>query len=147
MADVDHFKRTNDTFGHRAGDEVLAEIGRRLRSAVRSYDAVGRYGGEEFLIVLAGCGLRDSAARAEELRRSICERQFELDGRPIRLTVSLGVVAATEPALSTGECLIREADKALYAAKRAGRNRVAVAPARDPSAEPSPAAGLPSAPA
>jgi two-component system cell cycle response regulator len=126
MADIDRFKRVNDTFGHEAGDTVLVEISRRLCAGVRSYDAVGRYGGDEFVIVLAGCGRGCAAARGEQLRRSVAERGFNLGGRSVPVTISLGITVRTGSVRTTNDHFIRAADDALYAAKRAGRNRVEV---------------------
>ncbi len=123
MGDLDHFKNVNDTYGHAAGDRVLAETAQRLRTVVRAYDAVGRYGGEEFLIVLPKCDLDAAAKQAERLRMEVAAVPIEFEGQQIAVTISLGVAA--------GRCavdeLVRAADEALYAAKRAGRNRVEVA--------------------
>jgi diguanylate cyclase (GGDEF)-like protein len=123
MGDLDHFKNVNDTYGHAAGDRVLAETAQRLRTVVRAYDAVGRYGGEEFLIVLPKCDLEAAARQAERLRTEVAAVPIEFEGQQIAVTISLGVAA--------GRCaveeLVRAADEALYAAKRAGRNRVEVA--------------------
>jgi len=123
MADFDHFKRINDTSGHLAGDQVLREACRRMKTAIRSYDSMGRYGGEELLIVAPGCGIPQAAEQAERLRKSVAASPIQLGGQEIAATISLGVAAATTE-LVRPEDLLRAADEALYAAKHAGRNRV-----------------------
>jgi two-component system cell cycle response regulator len=132
MADVDHFKKINDTYGHLVGDTVLKEVGRRLAGGVRTYDSVGRYGGEEFLVIVPGCGPADLAASAERMRRSIAEPRFETAAGPLAVTLSIGVASGCDDGdrNQSSEMLLRAADTALYAAKAAGRNRVAVAPAQ-----------------
>ena len=131
MADVDHFKKINDTYGHLVGDQVLKEVGHRLAEGVRTYDSVGRYGGEEFLVIVPGCKPPDLLASAERLRRSIAEPNFETSAGPLAVTLSVGVASGRDDGGSRqdSEPLLRAADEALYAAKAAGRNRVAVAPA------------------
>ncbi|MGD0775002.1 MAG: diguanylate cyclase [Candidatus Solibacter sp.] len=123
MADLDRFKSINDTLGHLAGDAVLREAARRLKSAARRYDSVGRYGGEEFLIVLPGCDAADAAVQAERMREAIGATPFLTSSRPSAVTISLGVACSANCAQ---EALVREADDALYEAKRTGRNRVVV---------------------
>ena len=131
MADLDHFKRINDSYGHPTGDAVLREVGRRLVESVRNYDYVGRYGGEEFLIILAECAPADLIVRAERIRNYISEKPVPTDSGPISVTISIGV-AAQPPAGSElrkeEEELVRAADTALYSAKANGRNRVEQAP-------------------
>jgi two-component system cell cycle response regulator len=131
MADVDFFKKVNDTYGHLVGDAVLREVGHRLDSALRSYDSVGRYGGEEFLIVVPGCDELNLMVTAERLRRRIADQPIDTSAGPVPVTVSLGVVAAQASGskLPNPEALLRDADAALYAAKARGRNRVETAPA------------------
>jgi two-component system cell cycle response regulator len=131
MADVDHFKKVNDTYGHLVGDTVLKEVGRRLAEGVRTYDSVGRYGGEEFLVIVPGCKPADLAASAERLRRSIAEPKFETSAGPLAVTLSIGITSSCDEVESpqNSEMLLRAADTALYAAKAEGRNRVGVAPA------------------
>ena len=131
MADVDHFKKFNDTYGHLVGDQVLREVGRRLAEGVRTYDSVGRYGGEEFVVIVPGCKPADLAASAERLRRSIADTKFESSAGPLNVTLSLGIASGSEGANATtdSESLLRAADTALYAAKAGGRNRVGIAPA------------------
>jgi len=129
MADLDHFKEINDSYGHLTGDAVLRETGQRLAAAVRSYDWVGRYGGEEFLIIVPGCDASGLAVSAERLRKAVSERPFESDADRITVTLSVGSVAAKPRKLETldSEALLRVADEALYAAKAKGRNRTEIA--------------------
>ncbi len=124
MADLDHFKRVNDTYGHLAGDSVLREAARRMQASVRSYDAVGRYGGEEFLIVLPGSGDSSAMQLAERLRERICGVAITVPEGSLLATMSLGVTAWQRGAYPTPETLLRAADEALYRAKAFGRNRV-----------------------
>ena len=127
IADIDHFKKINDTYGHVAGDEVLREVARRLNSSVRNYDAVARYGGEEFLLVLVGCPSRQGIPRAENLRKLIDSSPFETPAGFLNITMSLGVAGTDDwSGLSAGN-LIHEADVALYRAKETGRNRSVLA--------------------
>jgi diguanylate cyclase (GGDEF)-like protein len=123
MADLDRFKSINDTHGHVAGDAILREAARRLKAAARKYDAVGRYGGEEFLIVLPGCNMSDGWRQAERLREAVCGSPFYLDDRGLNVSCSFGLASTeyTPPAR-----LVRDGDEALYRAKAQGRNRVAV---------------------
>ncbi len=127
MADIDHFKEVNDTHGHLVGDKVLAEVANRIRSALRDFDEVGRYGGEEFLLVLNGANLATSKNIAERIREHVANQPINLQGLEIRASISLGVAAA-HPGEITDSVLAR-ADKALYAAKAAGRNCVVIADA------------------
>jgi diguanylate cyclase (GGDEF)-like protein len=123
IADLDHFKRVNDTHGHPAGDSVLREAAERFRSALRGYDLIGRYGGEEFLIVLPGCEEARAAQVADRLRQALAARPIEAAGTLIAVTASLGLACATEPGTDS-VALIKAADQALYRAKASGRNRV-----------------------
>jgi two-component system cell cycle response regulator len=124
MADLDHFKKVNDTYGHLAGDAALREAARRMQASVRAYDAVGRYGGEEFLIVLPGSGNSNAMQFAERLREKICGEPITVPEGSLMATVSLGVTAWKRGAYPTPEMLLRAADEALYRAKASGRNRV-----------------------
>ncbi len=125
FADVDKFKSINDTYGHAAGDAVLKEVAQRLRQNVRGSDIVGRYGGEEIVIGLLGASLDDAKTIAENLRQKIEEKPFSHDGKEINVTASFGV-AALQKGQDTN-AVIDQADKALYAAKENGRNRVEIA--------------------
>lgn len=126
LADIDHFKRVNDTLGHAAGDEVLKEVARRLKADLRPYDIVGRYGGEEFLLILPGCNLANGARRANEIRELVAKDPIVTPFGTSSATVSMGVTAT----VSTRNCsvaeFLREADVSLYEAKKNGRNRVEV---------------------
>lgn len=126
LADVDHFKKVNDNLGHRAGDLVLKQIGEIFTSSVRTYDWVGRYGGEEFLIILAGSGIENALIRAEELRQAVETAQIVDGETTIRVTASFGV-ASEFPDNLEAETAIQIADAALYRAKNRGRNRVVAA--------------------
>jgi diguanylate cyclase (GGDEF)-like protein len=123
MADLDRFKSINDCHGHLAGDAVLREAARRLKSAARRYDSVGRYGGEEFLIVLPGCDASDAAVQAERMRDAVGATPFFTGSQPVLVTASLGVACSSHGAPGA---LVREADDALYGAKAKGRNQVVV---------------------
>jgi two-component system cell cycle response regulator len=124
MADLDRFKHINDTRGHLVGDIVLRGAAIRMKQALRSYDSIGRYGGEEFLIVAPGCDTQEASNLAERLRVAICNEHIDARGTSLALTVSIGV-AVTEPD-STAETLLCTADEALYEAKHKGRNMVAI---------------------
>jgi diguanylate cyclase (GGDEF)-like protein len=124
---VDHFKRVNDTFGHQAGDAVLVELVRLFTDGLRTEDTFARYGGEEFAISLRGIGLQDAARVADRLRAAVAARPIQHMEHAIRCTVSAGcssVSCCVEPSV---EELVAIADRRLYAAKGAGRNRVVAA--------------------
>jgi diguanylate cyclase (GGDEF)-like protein len=125
ICDIDHFKQVNDVHGHQAGDEVLRQVSSRLLSSVRSYDRVGRYGGEEFLIVLSGCDSRLAQKRAEDIRRAVAACPFQTSKGLLSLSLSIGVLTSDDwnPGLSPTQ-LLNEADRALYRAKASGRNCV-----------------------
>jgi len=127
MLDIDHFKAINDTYGHQVGDTVVREVAKRLASVVRPYDAVGRYGGEEFLIVLPRCDERDSVEIAERIRTRIDDYPVDTYAGRVSVTASLGVSTTGGDNSVEFESFLRAADDALYRAKRTGRNRVAVA--------------------
>jgi diguanylate cyclase (GGDEF)-like protein len=124
MLDIDHFKQVNDTYGHLAGDEVLKEVARRLLLSVRPYDGVGRYGGEEFIVVLSGCDEASIEYRCETMRKAISGSPFSTGGAPIAITASLGATVFLPVQPAEHSELIRLADDALYEAKRNGRNCV-----------------------
>jgi two-component system, cell cycle response regulator len=138
MADIDHFKKINDTHGHLIGDAVLQEVARRLAANVRPYDVAGRYGGEEFLIILPGCNADSSVIGAERLRHSIADQPIETSVGSIPVTLSLGLASVEQAKEETpnSETFLRDADEALYAAKAGGRNRVEAAPPARASAQP-----------
>ncbi|HET6419957.1 MAG TPA: diguanylate cyclase [Geobacteraceae bacterium] len=127
MADLDHFKKVNDGYGHMAGDEVLRLTAHRMHSLVRDYDSIGRYGGEEFLLVLPGCDASSASDLAERLRLSICAAGMDTAEGMIPITISLGVATIGKWSMSDPEDLVRAADLALYRAKANGRNRVEIA--------------------
>ena len=126
MIDIDHFKDFNDTFGHNAGDAVLKMVATTLRDSLRAEDMVCRYGGEEFLLGLAGAGMNDSAIVAERIRRAIETNHIRWGEKHLSVTISSGI--ATYPVVRASVCeeLITAADKALYAAKEFGRNQVTI---------------------
>lgn len=123
MIDIDHFKRVNDTMGHQMGDRVLHSIAQHIAARVREGDSLGRYGGEELLLVLPETAPRAPFLLIERLRRTIAEIPFDDDGRPFRVTASLGVAWLTAE-MGSIEALIGSADEALYLAKGQGRDRV-----------------------
>ncbi len=132
MIDVDHFKVINDTRGHAAGDSVLRIIASGIAAVVRPYDSVGRYGGEEFLIVAPGCALSEACELAERVRSHIAGCNINIGGSEVKVSLSLGV--ATGKTANRVDNLLHEADGALYQAKNAGRNRVEPAIGRAASA-------------
>ncbi len=124
LGDVDHFKEVNDTLGHLFGDEALRDIGRRLRSQLRVYDGVGRYGGEEFLMILPNCDLQNAVLRANALREVIGGTPVTSAGKEKLITMSMGVAVSACVGKSEIETLLNQADAGLYAAKEKGRNRI-----------------------
>jgi len=124
MLDIDHFKPVNDTYGHQAGDKILKEVTESIIKAVREIDVVGRYGGEEFIIIL-GVGKRGAQNVCERIRKSIEERMFEWNGKEIWITVSLGCATYTDT-IGTWDEMVSIADMCLYNAKGTGRNKVVV---------------------
>lgn len=124
MIDLDHFKRVNDTYGHLTGDDVLREAVQRMAASVRTYDSVGRYGGEEFLIILPGCSMNAAPKQAERLRVSIGAQPIQTREGGIAVTVSVGIAVGARLPQANGDSLLAAADSAMYAAKAAGRNRV-----------------------
>jgi two-component system cell cycle response regulator len=128
MADLDHFKRVNDTHGHMAGDAVLRQTARRMVSQVRDYDYIGRYGGEEFLLVLPGCDGKRAGNLAERVCQSIGSESMDIPEGMIPVTISLGVASTRKASKSDADSLVQAADLALYRAKENGRNRVEIVP-------------------
>ncbi len=127
MADIDHFKHINDMHGHLVGDAVLREVAGRLRDVLRPYDAVGRYGGEEFLVVLPGCDGTSATGLAERLRQHVAAKPVETPQGDVAVTLSLGVAAWEGVGAADPVELLRAADGAMYCAKSAGRNRTMLA--------------------
>ncbi len=126
IMDIDHFKMVNDTYGHHVGDQVLQGTAERIHSALRSYDSFGRYGGEEFLIIMTDCDCEDTTKHFERLRRCLAEKAMQTSKGLVSITSSFGV-GVTQPGVDIDpETLIGIADKALYRAKSKGRNRVEV---------------------
>jgi diguanylate cyclase (GGDEF)-like protein len=124
--DLDHFKRINDTFGHLAGDHVLAALAKSVAPMIRSEDVFARYGGEEFVILSRSTDPPSAAVVAERVRAAIETHPFTFDGQRIPVTVSVGVSATPHTEIRAPEDLVARADKALYEAKRGGRNRVVI---------------------
>jgi diguanylate cyclase (GGDEF)-like protein len=124
MCDIDKFKSVNDNFGHQAGDAVLKEVAQLLKSEAREIDRVGRYGGEEFLLILPGTVLDAAVTFAERLREKVDAHTFRYTGGTLMRTISCGVAASPHPRVKDQEALLRAADDALYVAKETGRNRV-----------------------
>ena len=128
MADLDYFKRVNDGFGHQAGDEVLRVTAHRMSVLMRQYDTIGRYGGEEFLVVVSACGDESCAELvSERLRKGIEDNPVDTPEGKILVTASFGVAVSCKGREKDGVALIRAADAALYRAKEKGRNRVEIA--------------------
>lgn len=127
MIDLDHFKQINDSFGHPAGDEVLKSVGSMVRESCRVYDVAGRYGGEEFCVVLPDTRVDNTPAVAERIRHRLASTPLRVAGSSVTVTASIGVAGTDlgDTMLSAG-ALVERADRALYAAKHHGRNRVEV---------------------
>ena len=124
MCDLDRFKSVNDTFGHQAGDAVLRQFARILKGQAREIDRAGRYGGEEFMLLLPGTVLDAAVTFAERVRKDVEAHTFTFEGKTIRRTASFGVGGWPHPRVSGCDALVRAADDALYVAKETGRNRV-----------------------
>ncbi|MCC6544865.1 MAG: diguanylate cyclase [Nitrospirae bacterium] len=124
MADLDHFRNINDTYGHMAGDLVLRKAAERILSTTRSFDSIGRFGGEKFLLVFPGCDEKGVTSLAERLRLSISNNLLETSEEVIPVTVSIGVTSIMGKIIGDMDTVIRAADEALYRAKINGRNRV-----------------------
>jgi two-component system cell cycle response regulator len=131
IADLDHFKSVNDTYGHLTGDAVLREIARRIQTKVRTYDAVGRYGGEEFLVLLPSCAGPETREKAERLREGIAHEPVETASGPLKITMSVGCAATGDWPGGTPNQILQMADSALYRAKAEGRNRAVMAGATE----------------
>lgn len=126
MIDIDHFKRVNDTWGHQTGDKVIQVVAEAMRTHIRSADIAGRYGGEEFSVLLPDTDKAGAQVFAERLRKAVEELYVDHDGQQIRCTISLGVADLSQPS-SDYKALIEAADQALYQSKKNGRNQVTVA--------------------
>jgi two-component system, cell cycle response regulator len=124
LGDLDGFKSVNDSYGHKVGDYVLKEVARRMTAAMRPYDCFGRYGGEEFLVVVPHCDITFATEVAERIRRRICAEPIVCDDLEIQTTMSIGVTSVCGVDPDQAETIIQAADAALYVAKENGRNRV-----------------------
>ncbi len=124
IIDVDHFKSINDRYGHPTGDLVLKEIAKTLNQSTRSVDFVGRYAGDEFVIIFPDTSLADAVRLCERIRKSITEMTLDAQGEMVQVTLSMGLADFETKKRSTSETLLEAADHRLYQAKRAGRNRV-----------------------
>lgn len=124
MCDLDYFKNVNDSYGHLCGDAVLKEAAKRLKSSVRIYDSIGRYGGEEFLIVLPQVDCLEASRLADRLRSSLSDTPILYEKNAITVTMSMGVADNLDDQRNSVDCILRSADEALYKAKAEGRNRV-----------------------
>jgi two-component system, cell cycle response regulator len=132
LVDIDHFKNVNDTYGHLCGDEVLQAVARRMKECVRPYDTIGRYGGEEFLIIAPAAGARGTLALAERVRSILESKPVVTQAGDVRITASLGAAISTDARGTDPQSLLRLADRALYSAKDKGRNRLEFAGALEP---------------
>jgi diguanylate cyclase (GGDEF)-like protein len=128
MLDLDYFKKINDERGHQTGDKVLIRIAEILTKGVRPYDKIGRYGGDELMIVLPNCDLESGCLIAERLRRACAAEQIRANGKAIKVTFSAGCVSSDHLVRPTGDRMIQASDKALYRSKAAGRNHVSSFP-------------------
>ena len=131
LADIDHFKGINDSFGHPTGDEALKEVARRIGADLRLYDLVGRYGGEEFLLILPACDLTPATHRAEQLRLSVSKNPILTGFGGISITMSIGITVSNSDSDVSVDELLQQADQALYRAKGLGRNCIQAFSHRD----------------
>ncbi|UCD84083.1 MAG: diguanylate cyclase [Deltaproteobacteria bacterium] len=127
MIDIDRFKRFNDTYGHLAGDKLLAKLSLLFKKGLRKHDIVARYGGEEFALLLPETNLNGAAIVAQRYRRQVERKNFGTSRKPLKTTISIGVSCYPEAVMENAEDLVRQADEALYRAKQGGRNRVELA--------------------
>ncbi|MCK4645240.1 MAG: diguanylate cyclase [Candidatus Aminicenantes bacterium] len=126
MIDVDHFKKINDSYGHLAGDAVLAEVASRIQKGLRPYDKAGRYGGDEMCVVLPKCNLNIVKLITERLRLSVCGKNIKTDAGLLNVTISIGGTISDNSSHSSGNIFIKISDEALYLAKEKGRNRIVI---------------------
>ncbi len=124
LFDLDFFKSVNDNYGHPVGDEILRETAKRVNSVLRPYDSLGRYGGEEFLLIFTNCGPVEAYALCERIRRMICDNDMKTESGSISISISIGLCVQSGPKTLPSEQLVKLADDALYKAKDSGRNRV-----------------------
>lgn len=129
MIDIDNFKQVNDSYGHFIGDKVLTEVSMRLKHSLRKYDKIGRYGGDEILVVLPNCSQQNIAQIAERLREVICKNKIKTDAGLLDITISLGGASTQALSKRTVKNLLQASDSALYLAKKHGRNCAVVAEA------------------
>jgi len=127
LADIDYFKKINDTYGHFAGDKVLAEVAFRVKNSIRPYDKAGRYGGDEILFVLPNCGIDIVKLVGERLCRSVNENKIKTESALLDVTITLGGTSSDISSQTSRDNLISACDKALYLAKEQGRNRIVAA--------------------
>jgi two-component system cell cycle response regulator len=126
IVDVDWFKNVNDSHGHFIGDEVLIEVVSRLKKCIRGYDKLGRYGGDELILVLPNCGLTHVKNVAERLRLSVCEKKISTKKGLLDVTISLGGISSDVSSEASTDELIQASDRALYSAKKRGRNKAVI---------------------
>ncbi len=124
MLDIDFFKNINDKHGHDVGDEVLIEVSSRLKKTLRRYDKVGRYGGDEFLVVLPNCDMRNATRISERLRRAVCGEKIGTEGGDLSVSISVGCASTEKNPIPNIENLVKISDKAMFHAKNMGRNCV-----------------------
>jgi len=134
LADLDHFKKINDSFGHLAGDSVLRIVAQKFQALVRPYDAIGRYGGDEFLFVLPGCDRASALGLIERIRANVCAGKLDTSEGQVPVTLSMGLIVYSKQAGGDAKTMLRDADAALYRAKNAGRNRIGIAGDEQPAA-------------
>ncbi|MCB1049995.1 MAG: GGDEF domain-containing protein [Acidobacteria bacterium] len=127
MMDLDFFKAINDEFGHQAGDKVLSTLASRLKKEIRQQDTLGRYGGEEFLLILPGIDIHQATRVAQKMLELTSNKAFSFEKNQIPVTLSIGV-AALHSSCANAEALLKNADRALYKAKNQGRNQLVLAP-------------------
>ncbi len=126
IADFDDLKGINDTYGHPVGDKVLRKIGDILREASRESDVLARYGGDEFVILLPQTSVKNAINMAERIRLKVKESDFDIQGHRVKSSMTMGIASVPHPEINSPDDLFNSADRALYEAKRSGKNRVCV---------------------